>query len=77
MLHLGTLWPYTLILSYDAQTGVTVAWKRPLTMPNGSCSIHPTELRVHLFPLGPAGRLEWEGREGTHCCHLYQGWDRT
>lgn len=26
-----------------------------------------------FFPLGPAGRLQWEGREGPHCCYLSPG----
>lgn len=42
-------------------------------MPSGSCSIHPTELRVHFFPRGPAGRLKREGGERPHCCYLSPG----
>lgn len=26
-----------------------------------------------FFPLGPAERLQWEGREGPHCCYLSPG----
>ena len=29
--------------------------------------------RVHLFPLGSAERLQWEGRQGPHRCYLSPG----
>lgn len=45
----------------------------PLTMPSGSCSIHPTEQRVHLFSLSAQLRDYREGREGPHCCYLSPG----